>query len=151
MNKNACLLVLTLFSLSACSSPQSDTAALKKALLKTNEELLNKGNLAYADEAFSADYAGRGPGQIKLFIRELRTAFPDLKVKVEPIIAEGNMVAWRREHTGTHKGAYMGFQPSNKTLQWTAIIMSQYEDGKVVEEWGEDNLLEVLEAHKEMK
>ena len=148
MKKNACLLVMALVSFSACSSQQSDTSVLKKAVLKNNEELLNKGNLAFADEAFSAEYAGRGPGQIKLFVKELRTAFPDLKVKVEPLIAEGNMIAWRREHIGTHKGAYMGYPPSNKTLQWNAIIISRFEDDKVVEEWGEDNLLEVLEANK---
>lgn len=136
---------MTLASLYACSSQQSDTAILKKTLIQTNEELLNKGNLAFADQVFAAEYAGRGPGQIKLFVRELRTAFPDLKVKVEPIVAEGNMVAWRREHTGTHKGTYKGFAPSNKTLQWNAIIISRYEAGKVVEEWGEDNLLEVLQ------
>lgn len=137
-------LTITVLSTFSCATSNTDEQTLKGLLVKANEEMLNKGNYNYADEVFTAEYGEGGPEQIKLFIKELRTAFPDLKVKVEPIIAEGNMLAWRREHTGTHKGSYLGFQASHKTIQWTAILISRYENGKVAEEWAEDNLLEVL-------
>ena len=76
----------------------------------------------------------------------MRTAFPDIQVSIDPIIAENNMVAWRRTHTGTHQGEFMGFQPSGKKITWQSMSFTEYnEDGKVVNEWGFNDLFEVLQ------
>lgn len=121
-----------------------------KALVRrANEEILNKGNLAFADEVFATDYVAhgsteRGPEMIKKFVAALRTAFPDLHVSVEPIIAEGDMVAWQRTHTGTHQGKYMGMPATGKSVTWQTMVISRYVDGKVVEEWGIGDLQERL-------
>ena len=79
----------------------------------------------------------------------MRTAFPDIQVSIDPIITEENMAAWRRNHTGTHQGEFMGFQPSGKKITWQTIVFSEYnEDGKVVKEWGVSDLFEVLQNQK---
>ena len=121
----------------------------KSSIIKANEELINKGNLSFADEVFTSDYAGEGPEYIKKYVGNMRTAFPDIQVSIDPIIAEDNMTAWRRTHTGTHQGEFMGFQPSGKKITWQTIVFSEYnEDGKVVKEWGVSDLFEVLQNQK---
>ena len=120
----------------------------KSLILKTNEELFSKGNLAFADNVFAKFYGDRGPEYIKDYVRVMKAAFPDLWIDVQPIIAEGNMVAWRRDHLGTHQGEYMGFPPTGKEIRWQSIIISHIVDSVIVVEWGSSNLLEVLHKNK---
>jgi predicted ester cyclase len=112
----------------------------KALILRANEELLNKGNLDFADEVFAADHVEG----IKKFVTALRTAFPDLHVSVDLVIAEGDMVAWRRTHTGTHQGKYMGVAPTGKSVTWRVMVTSHIVNGKIVEEWGIEDLREQL-------
>jgi TonB family protein len=120
----------------------------KSLILKANEELFIKGNMAFADKVFARFYRDRGPEYIKDYVRTLKTAFPDLWIDVQPINAEGNQVAWRRNHFGTHQGDYMGFPPTGKEIYWHSIIISHIVDSVIVAEWGSSNLLEVLQENK---
>jgi len=114
----------------------------KAMILKANEELLNKGNTAFADEAFEADYTfpgyqEKGPALIKAFVNDLKKAFPDLQYKVDLVTTEGNMVAWRRTHTATHKADYLGYKATGKSLTWQEYGITRFSDnGKISEEWG---------------
>ena len=139
------LLVLA-FLMCACAKQNNVTDRNKSLVITANDELFNKGNLSIADEIFDSDYAGEGPERIKNFVSELRTAFPDLQVSIDPIIAEGNMTAWQRTHTGTHKGEYMGFQPTGNNITWKTIIFTEYsEEGVIQKEWAVSNQFEVLQ------
>lgn len=145
MKKINLLSLAAIIWLATACIQQDNTAELKANLIKTNDELFHKGNLDYADEVFASDYAGRGPEFIKEYVRNLKTAFPDLQVEVGPVIAEGDMLGWRRTHTGTHQGAYLGFSPTGKKISWEVIMLTQMEDSKIAKEWAADNLLEVLQ------
>ena len=120
----------------------------KSLILKTNEELFNKGNLAFADKVFARYYRDRGPEYIKDYVRALKKAFPDMWIDVQPLVAEGNMVAWKRDHFGTHQSEYMGFPPTGKDISWHSIIISHIVDSVIVVEWGSSNLMEVLQKNK---
>ena len=154
-NSISAILVSLSLLIGACAGQNSESEKInnsernKSLVIKANDELFNKGNLSFADEVFSSDYAGEGPEWIKKFVGNRRTAFPDIQVSIDPIIAEDNMTAWRRTHTGTHQGEYMGFQPSGKKISWQTITVSQYnEDGKIVKEWIVSDLFEVLQNQK---
>jgi predicted ester cyclase len=133
------MVVLTLVS---CNQ-SSDLMERNKALiLKANEELIGKGNVAYADEIIDAAYTfpgynEKGPALIKTFVTDLKKAFPDLQYKVDHVVAEGNMVSWRRTHEGTQQGDYMGYKATGKTVNWQEFIVARFtDDGKIAEEWG---------------
>ncbi len=121
----------------------------------SNEELLNKGNLELAQEIFAPTYVAHvaegdiegGPDVLKAFVTSLRTAFPDLKVEVEILATEGDRVAWLRTHRGTHQGEYLGVPASGRLMTWRAIIVTRFEEGKIVEEWGISDLAEHLHAN----
>ena len=51
--------------------------------------------------------------------RVLRSAFPDLKVKIDHIIEQGDKVAARWTATMTHKGDFLGFAPTGKKVTIT--------------------------------
>jgi len=83
------------------------------------EELWNKGNLSVADQLFSPNYAhhdpstpdfGRGPESERKRATLYRTAFPDLQLTIEDIIAEGETVMARWSCRGTHKAISAGLR-----------------------------------------
>jgi predicted SnoaL-like aldol condensation-catalyzing enzyme len=137
---------MIVLSLMSCNQ-SSDLEERNKALiLKANEELIGKGNVVFADEIFDAAYnfpgnSKKGPALIKNFVTDLRKAFPDLQYKVDHLVAEGNMVAWRRTHEGTQQADYMGYKATGKKVNWQDFIVTRFtDDGRVTEEWGTSDL-----------
>jgi len=114
-----------------------------------NEQLLNRGNLAVITDMFAANYVahdetGTGPGVIRKFITDLRTAFPDIHVEVQVLSEQGNRITWLRTARGTQRGAFMGVPASGRTITWQDMVVTRYEGGKVAEEWAVTNLGERL-------
>jgi predicted ester cyclase len=137
--------------LAACNQGSKVSERNKASVVKSNDEMFIKGNLDYADVVISPDYVvqnyGKGPTYIKTFVKERREAFPDLEIKLEPVIADGNMVAWLRTQSGTHKNNYWGHAPTGKKITWKEMVFTRYtDDGKIVEEWALSNALEMLQA-----
>lgn len=54
---------------------------------------------------------------LKQFMQLLWKAFPDIRIKPDDIIIEGNKVACRYELTGTHEGEFMDLRPTNKQFR----------------------------------
>jgi predicted ester cyclase len=75
----------------------------------------------------------------------LRAAFPDLKVTVDNIIVEGNLVTVKLTAEGTHQGALMGIAPTGKSVRVWAIEIIRIENGKFVEHWGGPDNLDLLQ------
>ena len=109
------------------------------------EEVYNKGNIAVIDERFSPDYIHHSlpPGMphdtegYKQMVKMLHTAFPDYRITIEDVVAEGNNVVLRFHWSGTHKGEFMRIAPTGKKVTVTAMSMHRIQDGKEVEQWGE--------------
>jgi predicted ester cyclase len=71
----------------------------------------------------------------KQFINLLWNAFPDIKIMFDDIIIEGNKVACRYNLTGTHKGEFMGLQPTDKQLRVNGMTVFSFRDTKCIERW----------------
>ncbi len=105
-------------------------------------ELWNNGNLSVADEVFAPNYAhydpstpdfGRGPDSEKKRAALYRTAFPDLHLTIEDVIAEGETVMTRWSCRGTHKGDLNGIAPTGKHITITGLTVARVSNGKIVE------------------
>src|SRR5919202_2974830 len=87
------------------------------------EEAWGRGNIAAVDELMAADYLEHprpstlppGAEGLKQLIAAYRAAFPDLKMTLDDILAEGEMVAFRWCVNGTHLGDWLGIPPSPST------------------------------------
>jgi predicted ester cyclase len=52
----------------------------------------------------------------KHLLVELTTTFPDLQVRIEEVLQEGNKVVVRSTITGTQSAPFMGFPAKNRTM-----------------------------------
>jgi len=118
--------------------------ANKNVVRRLFEEVWNKGNLPVADELFADNYShhdsstpefGRGPESEKKRATLYRTAFPDVRLTVEDIIAEGETVTARWSCKGTHKGDLRGLAPTGKQFTISGISVARVTNGKMVEGW----------------
>src|ERR1700687_5776900 len=100
-----------------------------KAIVGRLFEALNTGDSAALDELVASDCqitgpagSGQGPVVYKQVFELLRTAFPDVYVTVEEMLAaEGDRVIVRTRTAGTHQGSFMGIAPTNKPVTWAGV------------------------------
>ena len=110
------------------------------------EEVWNQGRAEAIDEMFDEEgvahgLAGeggaelRGPAHFREFHRSFRDAFPDLRVTVEDVIAEGDKVAGRCSARATHRSAALGFAATDREVDFGGMCIVRVRDGKIVEAW----------------
>ncbi len=108
------------------------------------DELWNTGNLPAAGELIASTYThhdastpdvGRGPESEKKRVTLYRTAFPDIRLSVEDIIAEGETVVARWSCRGTHEGDLSGIAPTGKQFAIAGVSVMRFAGGKMVEGW----------------
>jgi predicted ester cyclase len=82
-------------------------------------------------------------GQIER-LAGFRSAFPDIAVTVEEVIAEGDRVAFRSTMRGTHSGEFAGIAPTGVPVTVGLVDVIRFEDGRFVEQWGGPDLFDML-------
>jgi steroid delta-isomerase-like uncharacterized protein len=117
----------------------------KVAMRRIFEEAWNQGDFTVVEEIFSPDYvahfappgAPTGREGFRWFITMYRTAFPDLHLQVNDMMADGDKVISRFTIRGTHTGQLMNIAPTNKEVTVTGIVIVRFENGQNIEAWGE--------------
>ena len=132
-------------SLLAQSEPQSTTAteARNKAIAtRVFEEIFNQGRFQVADEIYSPDFQNHGSHRtIDLktdqdYVHAEKKAFPDLRLQVERLIAEGDYVTALWTFRGTHSaGGYAGLPATGTPIEMRGITIWRIVDGKIRDEW----------------
>jgi predicted ester cyclase len=75
----------------------------------------------------------------------MNTAFPDVVVTEEDLIAAGDKVVERSSAIATHKGPMLTTPATNKRISWSEIHIYRLRDGKIAEHWPEISMLELLQ------
>ena len=104
------------------------------------EDGWNKGNLSIFDELVDNNVVHHGNKTqgleaFKQTISADMTAYPDLHMTIEDMIAEGDKVVVRYTFSGTQEGETQGIPPTGKHVTVTGIFICRCADGKIVEEW----------------
>ncbi len=125
-----------------------------KALVRRfYDEVITKKNLAAIDEFIDPNFVNHAlppgmpagiEGERQVFSR-YTTAFPDTHFMVEDLIAEGDKVVARLSVSATQHGAYMSLPPTGKHVRFTGIDIIRLAGGKLVERWGEMDMLGLLQ------
>jgi predicted ester cyclase len=76
--------------------------------------------------------------------RMMNTAFPDVVVTEEDLIAGDDKVVERSSAVATHRASLMGEPVTNKRIAWTEIHIYRLRDRKITEHWVEFARLEML-------
>ena len=106
--------------------------------------MFSSGKLDELDKLIDANYVehtpwpGQEPGLagLKKGFTEFRAAFPDMKITLNEVWADGDVVIGHFTQTGTMTGA-MGTMPaSGKPMNISGVDIVRIKDGKAVEHWG---------------
>jgi predicted ester cyclase len=117
------------------------------------DEGWTKGHVEVANELIHPNFKVHGAGGqviepgvegLKQLILAWRTGFPDAVQRVDDIFALGDRVVVRLTWEGTHTGEFMGTPPSGKKVSVETIGIDRVVDGKVVEGWGQLDMLGLL-------
>jgi steroid delta-isomerase-like uncharacterized protein len=146
------LLILVGVALMAASGAAgAETAQQRKAVARrVFDEIFNQGRFEVADEIYAKDFVNHGVSrdvglkEDQDAARGWKAAFPDLKMTVEMMIGEGNLVTvlWRGEGTNTGEGN--GLPATGKRLAGRGITIWRIEGGKIREEWSEFDQLRIM-------
>jgi serine phosphatase RsbU (regulator of sigma subunit) len=124
------------------------------------EEAWNQSNLEVVDEIFDrylshqpdGSVIERGPEDVKRFVGEFRTAFPDLRMSSEEQIAEGDRVVSHGTIRGTHQGEFRGMAPTGEEVAIEGMAVFRFsEEGKVVESWDSYDQLSLMRQNIEQE
>jgi steroid delta-isomerase-like uncharacterized protein len=123
--------------------------ANKALVLRWFNEVWNSGRSDAIDEMFAADGVAhglaaekmRGPAGFKAFHAGFRGAFPDVRVQIDDMVAEGDQVAYRFTATGTHRGDQLGFAATGRAVNIQGMGFVRISGGMIVEGW---NVLDQL-------
>ena len=128
------------------------TEGNKQAARRYYEEVLNAGDVDALDALAVADYdehdplpgQGTGLAGLKDRVTTLRDAFGQI-FTVEDVIAEGDKVVVRWTGTGTHRGAFMGIPPTERSFTIAGIDIHGFRDGRMAEHWHVVDQLSLLQ------
>jgi predicted ester cyclase len=133
------------------SSPEE----AKEVVRRWNDEGWSGGKYDLAHEIISPNMTvhgaggqqiGMGPEALIDLIRTWRTAFPDGYMEIDELIVEGDLVGIRNTWRGTQEAEFYGIPPSGNRVTVTSVGLDRVQDGKVVEGWGELDMVGMMQA-----
>jgi predicted ester cyclase len=110
-----------------------------KALVRRLVEIVNDRDLDSLEEVARGEIAEQARGWIGPF----RESFPDFRMEVEDVIAEGDKVVGYFKCSGTHRGEWRGRPPTGRRFEDVdEIYIFRVEEGKLAAATAvvEDNL-----------
>lgn len=121
----------------------------KQLIRRYIEEVINTGNVDGIERFISPDYVevfdrrrySLGIKGAKEHIIGVRKTYPDLTLTVERQIAEDDWVATCIVARGTHRGKWLGIQPTGKVLTYTGVNVDKVVEGRIIEHGGATNML----------
>ncbi len=124
----------------ACLQYRDNKSIVRRYL----EQVWNEGRIEESAGFLAPGYLRRtGPGSEpldiqgqKLRLQSFRTAFPDVRLVVEQMLAEEDLVAFRFTMTGTHLGPFQGIGPTGIRISVGGLDLVRLKDGLLIEHWG---------------
>jgi predicted ester cyclase len=104
----------------------TETEERNKGIVREANDRMVRRDLTVYDEH-------PGLSETRQFFPRLLQAFPDLTIRIESIVAEGDQVAIHAWYEGTHKGELMGYKPTGRKLRFQVVSMDRLEDGRIVQ------------------
>jgi steroid delta-isomerase-like uncharacterized protein len=107
-------------------------------------EVMNEGNEDVIDEICAPNFVDHDPlpgtaadrEGLHDFVKQVRSAFPDLETTVDDILVEGDEIAVRSTFRGTHQGEFMGIPATGKKVEVANYDFVRFERDLAAEHWG---------------
>jgi predicted ester cyclase len=124
-----------------------------KEIIRRYQEIYNRNDLDALGEVVSENLLTprimpgipTGMEGAKAAHRIMLAGFPDYQTTIDDLFAEGDKVAARITMSGTNTGSFMGSSPTGRRVSFTGIYIARIENGKIVEHWGEEDGISLLQ------
>jgi predicted ester cyclase len=119
-------------------SPDETAQANKQLVRRLVDDVVNRRDPSLLDEVADGAMARRAAAWIDPF----RGAFPDFRMEIAELIAEGDKVVAHFRCSGTHEGEWLGQPPTGRRFEDVdEIYIFAVRDGRLVDAVAvEDNL-----------
>jgi steroid delta-isomerase-like uncharacterized protein len=116
---------------------------IKETIQRFYEEVLNQGRLDVLNDVLASGFVDHTPSGVshadgaglRQQIEAWRRGFPDLRVKVDEIIAEDTRLAVRMSWEGTHQENFMGVPATGRRIAAQAVDILYMKDDRITEAW----------------
>lgn len=125
----------------------------RKQLLESYVELVwDEGDLDALEDFLAVDYQRHTSptlppldrtAQIER-LRGIRSAFPDVTLTVEDVMAENDRIAFRSTIRGTHRGELGGLAATGREITVGLVDIIRVENGKFAEQWGGPDMADLF-------
>jgi predicted ester cyclase len=113
----------------------------KNVVRQLVDEVWNEHQLGGLGKFVDADLLAEATEHTRQFL----TAFPDVEVTIQDLIAEGDKVVGRLLVRGTNTGPFAGRPPTGKRVTFGSFRIYRLADGKVVETWAMQDRMGLME------
>jgi steroid delta-isomerase-like uncharacterized protein len=147
--KNWMLLLVASFLTSGCAA--GPEARNKEVANRVVTEILSGGDFALASELYAPDFVNHGQtrevglAEDQAAARGWKSAFPDMVMTADKLIAEGDLVTVLWSARGTNTGRGNGLPATGKTLSGRGITIWKIVDGRIREEWSAFDQLSIMQ------
>jgi steroid delta-isomerase-like uncharacterized protein len=136
----------------------SQQARNKAVAARVFDEIFNQGKFQVADEIYASDFVNHGLHRNadlqvdQAAVRAEKKAFPDLKLTVDMMVAEGDLVTVVWTFRGTNTAAGYGLPPTGARIELRGITVWRIVDGRIRDEWTSfDELLAARQIWRQLK
>jgi len=122
--------------------------AIKALDRRWYDEVLNGMDWDLIGEIVAPDFVINGEqigaDGIKRAAIWVRSVFPDARVTIEDVVAEGDRVVTRWVARATHQAEFFGIPPTGRPVAMRGIHIDRIATGMIAERWESVDLLDVL-------
>ena len=145
MHRGAKALGLLILALSPWVAASAQSPDSNKALVREFNDAVNAHGPDRLDAVVAPDFIRhsqatpdvvvRSLDDFKAFLAANHAVFPDEKVSLSSLVAEGDRVAFWGRYTGTQTGPMGPFPPSGREMDVDMAGMFRIRDGRIAELW----------------
>ena len=119
------------------TAARTETAA-KEVVRRLVDEVMNARRLEVLDELCTPSMARRW----RRWVSPFQAAFPDMRMEVVQLVAEGDTVVGRFTCSGTHRGEWRGQAPTGRRFERVdEVYFFTFDGDRIAEAWGIEDTL----------
>ncbi|HZD32321.1 MAG TPA: ester cyclase [Candidatus Angelobacter sp.] len=150
MRKATLQIAIVLTCLAAMAQQPSQLEVNKTVARDFFQQVLDQGHLDKYADSHASDFVAHAADHDASLAEDMaaaaeeRKALPDMRVKVNHMVAERDLVSvfWTASGTNTHEG--MGFPATGKPIRVNGMTLFRFQAGKIVEEWSVFDMLSAM-------
>jgi predicted ester cyclase len=116
----------------------AETAIGKELVRRLVDDVVNAGDMSVLEEIYTPPMARAAARWIEPF----RRSFPDFRMEIVQLVAEGDTVVARLRCSGTHLGRWRGHEPTGRRFERIdEVYFFEVGDGRIARAWGLEDTL----------